>query len=60
MNNQNIEQFITASGALGEAVGILVKGLQNGGLNRREALDTARDIIISIFLSPNPDTEEVI
>lgn len=60
MNNQNIEQFIAASGALGEAVGILVKGLQNGGLNRREALDMARDIIINIFFSPNPDTEEVI
>lgn len=60
MNNQNIKQFVAASGALGEAVGILVKGLQNGGLNRREALDMARDIIINIFLSPNPDTEEVI
>ena len=32
MNNQNIEQFVAASGALGEAVGILVKGLQNGDL----------------------------
>lgn len=58
MNNNNVEEVITAVGAIAESLGVLLRELERSGFDRGESISLCNTYLRTILMQNNGGQSE--